>query len=158
MTDIKTLPENLKELEQSAEFKRVYKNHTIEDIEAKLDNANVGYLSADNKNDLTWRLMDAQGLFSPDATDATDVTDAPPTVDDTDVPAVTEPVATQPSLKRVSVKNTSSFNVLEPSTTTLMLAGKITHIDIAAGKTKAQVISNIKQFNRTRGNILHIVG
>lgn len=62
MTDVKQLPENLEQLEQLAEFKRVYKKHTVDQLEDLLTEAEVGYLSADNKSELTWRLLDHQGF------------------------------------------------------------------------------------------------
>lgn len=62
MTDVKQLPENLEQLEQLAEFKRVYKKHTVDQLEDLLTEAEVDYLSADNKADLVWRLLDHQGF------------------------------------------------------------------------------------------------
>lgn len=62
MTDIKQLPENLKELEQNATFKSVYKKHTVEQLQELLIEAETDYLSDDNKAALTWRYMDAKGM------------------------------------------------------------------------------------------------
>lgn len=62
MTDIKQLPENLKELEQNAAFKSVYKKHTVEQLQELLIEAETDYLSDDNKAALTWRYMDAKGM------------------------------------------------------------------------------------------------
>ena len=62
MTDVKQLPENLEQLEQLTEFKRVYKKHTVDQLENLLIEAEVEYLSADNKSELTWRLLDHQGF------------------------------------------------------------------------------------------------
>ncbi|WP_394211148.1 hypothetical protein [Psychrobacter piscatorii] len=62
MTDVKQLPENLEQLEQLTEFKRVYKKYTADQIEDLLTEAEVDYLSADNKSELTWRLLDHQGF------------------------------------------------------------------------------------------------
>ena len=62
MTDVKQLPENLEQLEQLTEFKRVYKKYTADQLEDLLTEAEVGYLSADNKSELTWRLLDHQGF------------------------------------------------------------------------------------------------
>lgn len=58
MTDVKALPENLEQLEQLTEFKRVYKKYTVDQLEDLLTEAEVDYLSADNKPDLVWRLLD----------------------------------------------------------------------------------------------------
>ena len=62
MTDVKQLPENLEQLEQLTEFKRVYKKYTVDQLEDLLTEAEVDYLSADNKSELTWRLLDHQGF------------------------------------------------------------------------------------------------
>lgn len=62
MTDVKQLPENLDQLEQLTEFKRVYKKYTADQLEDLLTEAEVDYLSADNKSELTWRLLDHQGF------------------------------------------------------------------------------------------------
>lgn len=62
MTDIKQLPENLKELEQKAAFKSVYKKHTVEQLQELLIEAGTDYLSDDNKAALVWRYMDAKGM------------------------------------------------------------------------------------------------
>ncbi|MGP4716908.1 hypothetical protein ACTXGL_09755 [Psychrobacter sp. T6-6] len=58
MSDVKALPENLEQLEQLTEFKRVYKKYTVDQLEDLLTEAEVDYLSADNKSELTWRLLD----------------------------------------------------------------------------------------------------
>ena len=69
MTDIKQLPENLKELEQNAAFKSVYKKHTVEQLQELLIEAETDYLSDDNKAALAWRYMDAKGMsFDGEAT------------------------------------------------------------------------------------------
>ncbi len=62
MTDVKQLPENLEQLEQLTEFKRVYKKYTADQLEDLLTDAEVDYLSADNKSALTWRLLDHRGF------------------------------------------------------------------------------------------------
>lgn len=62
MTDMKQVPENLKELEQKAAFKSVYKKHTVEQLQELLLEANTDYLSDDNKAALVWRYMDAKGM------------------------------------------------------------------------------------------------
>lgn len=61
MSDIKALPENLKELEQQAEFKKMYRQFTAVEFEDKLTEVGVGYLSGDDKGDLTWRWLDHEG-------------------------------------------------------------------------------------------------
>lgn len=62
MTDIKQLPENLKELEQKPRFKQFYKQHTVDQLEEKLIEAEIEYGSEENKAALTWRYMDAKGM------------------------------------------------------------------------------------------------
>lgn len=62
MTDVKQLPDNLEQLEQLTEFKRVYKKYTADQLETQLTDAGVNHLSADNKADLVWRLLDHQGF------------------------------------------------------------------------------------------------
>lgn len=62
MTDVKQLPENLEQLEQLTEFKRVYKKYSAVQLEDLLTDAEVDYLSTDNKSELTWRLLDHQGF------------------------------------------------------------------------------------------------
>lgn len=62
MTDVKQLPENLEQLEQLTEFKRVYKKYNVGQLEDLLTEAKVDYLSADLKPDLVWRLLDHRGF------------------------------------------------------------------------------------------------
>ena len=61
MSDPKTLPSNIKQLERQAEFKRIYKQHTIAELASKLTDDNVAHLSTDDKGDLTWRYLDQKG-------------------------------------------------------------------------------------------------
>lgn len=68
MSDIKELPANLSELEKGVEFKRTYKKNTVDELELQLIEENVEFLSADNKAELVWRLLDAQG-YKFEATD-----------------------------------------------------------------------------------------
>ncbi|WLG15025.1 hypothetical protein Q6344_06750 [Psychrobacter cibarius] len=83
MTDVKQLPENLEQLEQLTEFKRVYKKYTADQMEDLLTEAEVDYLSADNKSELTWRLLDHQG-FDFEAALAEANNDQPAPADDKD--------------------------------------------------------------------------
>lgn len=62
MSTQKQLPDNLKQLEQKPRFKQVYKQHTVEQLEEKLIEAEVEYETNDNKAALTWRFMDAKGM------------------------------------------------------------------------------------------------
>lgn len=62
MTDVKQLPENVEQLEQLTEFKRVYKKYSAVQLEDLLTDAEVDYLSADNKSELVWRLLDYRGF------------------------------------------------------------------------------------------------
>lgn len=233
MSDIKALPENLKQIEQNPDFKKAYKNNTVDELESKLVDLETDYLSADNKSELVWRLMDAQGYdFSATGdntgntddsntnanTDASQPTaDTNPTevelsdvplpslknsenndyavgvladpnttkdattdrtgtnandiahdhgdnsnggnmADDNDTGAVAphEPVKADKSLDTVTVYNKGAFGVLEPASGTLMKARNTTVITIKAGVTKDNIIKNIKQFNKTRGQILDI--
>lgn len=87
MTDVKQLPENIEQLEQLTEFKRVYKKYTVDQLEDLLTEAEVGYLSADNKADLVWRLLDHQGFNFEAATvepEAIDQQTTPNTDDEAD--------------------------------------------------------------------------
>lgn len=77
MTDVKALPDNLAEIAKTPEFQATYKAHTVEQLESKLRNLNVAFLSADNKNELVWRLLDAtQSADKPAVDDANNKTDA----------------------------------------------------------------------------------
>lgn len=62
MSTQKQLPDNLKQLEQKPRFKQVYKQHTVEQLEEKLIEAEVEYGSDENKAALVWRFMDAKGM------------------------------------------------------------------------------------------------
>ena len=62
MSTQKQLPDNLKQLEQKPRFKQVYKQHTVEQLEEKLIEAEVEYGSDENKVALVWRFMDAKGM------------------------------------------------------------------------------------------------
>lgn len=62
MSAQKQLPDNLKQLEQKPRFKQVYKQHTVEQLEEKLIEAEVEYGSDENKAALVWRFMDAKGM------------------------------------------------------------------------------------------------
>lgn len=235
MSDVKALPENLKQIEQNPDFKKAYKNNTVDELESKLVDLETDYLSADNKSELVWRLMDAQGydfsaaddnagntddnvsntnadtdasqpatntnptevelsdvplpplensenndyavgvLADPDTTKAA-TTDRTGTnaddiahdygdngnggnmADDNDIGAVAphEPVKADKSLDTVTVYNKGAFGVFEPASGTLMKARETTVITIKAGVTKDNIVKNIKQFNKTRGQILDI--
>lgn len=62
MSTQKQLPDNLKQLEQKPRFKQVYKQHTVEQLEEKLIEAEIEYGSDENKAALVWRFMDAKGM------------------------------------------------------------------------------------------------
>ena len=62
MSTQKQLPDNLKQLEQKPRFKQVYKQHTVDQLEEKLIEAEVEYGSDENKAALVWRFMDAKGM------------------------------------------------------------------------------------------------
>lgn len=77
MTDVKALPDNLAEIAKEPEFQATYKAHTVEQLESKLRELNVAFLSADNKNELVWRLLDVtQSADKPAVDDANNETDA----------------------------------------------------------------------------------
>jgi len=140
MTDVKQLPDNLEQLEQMTEFKRVYKKYTVDQLEYLLTEAEVDYLSADNKSELTWRLLDhrnfdfeavlaeANGEQSePQDAPADEPTDEQPVQQDepTDTPAdaadpapadepTDEPTPQKPWFQRRSQSN----EVSEPTSTT----------------------------------------
>ena len=56
----------------------------------------------------------------------------------------------------VEVANSGDFDMLEPSTSTLVAAGKTTKIYTDGRGTKDQILRNIEQYNYTRGNKLTI--
>lgn len=62
MSTQKPLPKNLKQLEQKPRFKQLYKQHTVEQLEEKLIEAEIEYGSDENKAALVWRYMDAKGM------------------------------------------------------------------------------------------------
>lgn len=62
MSTQKPLPKDLKQLEQKPRFKQFYKQHTIEQLEEKLIEAEIEYGSDENKAALVWRYMDAKGM------------------------------------------------------------------------------------------------
>lgn len=176
MSEAKALPDNIKAFEQNPEFKKVYDNNTVDKLEMQLIEADVEFLSADNKAALVWRLLDHQGtLESNNDTETKDDTkeavngaqttdssaDDDTSVDtdaggnggsDSDTSDATESDVIE--LEHVTVKNNGSFNMLEPATGTLVTAGKITKIYIKGYATKDQVLRNIAQYNHTRGNKL----
>lgn len=287
MSDIKALPDNLEELEKDIEFKKTYKKHTADELELKLIESNVEFLTIDNKSALVWRLLDSQGYTfgatgandaetqdvteptntaasdadgatSGDAsadsgidgdnsavtfdepvsepidnveqgdTDAADLPSTPsvetlPNSDDADnsddlpasveaegepaaEPAVDTTVETEPVTESlyeptyeptveadvaiealdeplyepvieaaptidvepepqpvvviadyVDVENTGDFNMLEPATSTLIVAGTTTRVRIKGYATKDQVLRNIEQYNYNRGNKLAVI-
>ena len=59
-------------------------------------------------------------------------------------------------LKYIEVKSTADFNMLEPATSTLVVAGKTTKIYLDARTSKEQVLRNIEQYNHTRGKKLTV--
>lgn len=231
MTDAKALPDNLTEIAKTAEFQATYKANTVEQLESKLRELKVVFLSADNKNELVWRLRDAtqseakqitnyinqddlpanntqeeykaaiasadnetdaqspENEVTPPADDNSqevvqevsnsvdehaEEAEAPPaenTIADSDnnsdVSDVAQDHTRQPNKpanlpkksepEKVSVRNTGAFNILEPATVTMMVAGKVTDIAITPRVSKDKIMSNIEQFNSTRGNILKVV-
>lgn len=84
MSGIKALPDNLKELEESTEFKKVYKQFTTAQFEDKLTEAGVARSSDDDKGDLTWRWLDHQGYDFELESYATDKATINPTDNTTD--------------------------------------------------------------------------
>lgn len=262
MTDVKQLPENLEQLEQLTEFKRVYKKYSMVQLEDLLTDAEVDYLSADNKPDLVWRLLDhrdfdfeaaitlestptdepvpgdapVEPTVKPEPADEqaneptddkvdtdenaqtvqddtsdehgtqvdgeentnlssdsakTDDSEKPDEVADltdndapsdigniddasaneTEQPAKADSNPTTNSSASdnktlveapvieadfVEVKNKGGFNMLEPATSTLVIAGKTTKIYIKGHATKDQVLRNIAQYNQTRGDKLTV--
>ena len=66
MSEAKALPDNIKALEKNPEFKKVYDNNTVDKLEMQLIEADVEFLSADNKAALVWRLLDHQGKLESD--------------------------------------------------------------------------------------------
>ncbi|WP_198331427.1 hypothetical protein [Psychrobacter aquimaris] len=96
MTDVKQLPENLEQLEQLTEFKRVYKKNTVEQLEDLLTEAEVDYLSADNKSELVWRLLDHrdfdfEAAIALESTPTEESADEQPVPDDEPVEPTVEP-------------------------------------------------------------------
>lgn len=86
MSDVKDLPVNLNEIEKLSRFVRVYKDNTVDGLEAKLDDLGVSYLSADNKGDLVWRYMDHLGMdFSDSKKDRDNTTSTNKDDDNADV-------------------------------------------------------------------------
>lgn len=83
MTDVKALPENIEQLEQLTEFKRVYKKYTVDQLETQLIEKDVEFLSADSKADLVWRLLDHRG-FNFEAALAESEANQPAPADDKD--------------------------------------------------------------------------
>ena len=266
MSDIKALPDNLEELEKDTEFKKTYKKYTADELELKLIESNVEFLTIDNKSALVWRLLDSQGYTfgatgtndaeTQDVTEPTNTTtsdadgatsddagadssfngdnsavtldepvsepmgeptnnaeqgdtdaasDLPstpsvetlPSSDDADnsddlpasvetegeptaEPAVDTTVETKPVTKPlyepayepvieaepqpvvviadyVDVENTGDFSMLEPATSTLIVAGTTTRVRIKGYATKDQVLRNIEQYNYNRGNKLAVI-
>lgn len=256
MTDVKQLPENLEQLEQLTEFKRVYKKYTVDQLEDLLTKAEVDYLSADNKPDLVWRLLDHRDFDFEAALDA-DLTPTDEQPEPQDEPAPADEQANEPTDDKVEtnenvqtvqddtsdehgtqvdgeentnlssdsaktddsekpdevaditdndapsdigniddasaneteqpakadsnpttnssasdnktlveasvseaefveVKNKGGFNMLEPATSTLVIAGETTKIYIKGHATKEQVLRNIAQYNQTRGDKLTV--
>lgn len=96
MTTQKPLPKDLKQLEQKTRFKQFYKQHTVEQLEEKLIEADVEYGNDENKAALVWRFMDAKGLDFDDAANdkAVEVDspmgDAQPVYDEPITPTVEE--------------------------------------------------------------------
>lgn len=182
MSEAKALPDNIKAFEQNPEFKKTYDNNTVDKLEMQLIEADVEFLSTDNKAALVWRLLDHQGQLesNDDAEtkdDAKKAIDSAENVDsstDDDVRVDTttggnsggdsntsnsnESVKPDESeadeLEYVSVKNNGGFNMLEPATGTLVTAGETTKVYIKGYATKNQVLRNIAQYNHTRGNKL----
>lgn len=274
MSDIKALPDNLEELEKDIEFKKTYKKYTADELELKLIESNVEFLTIDNKSALVWRLLDSQGYTfgatgtnnaktqdvteptntatsdadgatsgdagadsgidgdnsavtldepvsepmgeptnnaeqgdtdaandlpstpsvetlpnSDDADNSDDLpasteTESEPTVEPAvDATVETEPVTeplyeplyepvieAEPTIEvepepqpvvviadYVDVENTGDFNMLEPATSTLIVAGTTTRVRIKGYATKDQVLRNIEQYNYNRGNKLAVI-
>lgn len=278
MSEAKALPDNIKAFEQNPEFKKTYDNNTVDKLEMQLIEADVEFLSADNKAALVWRLLDHQGTLESNndtetkddtkeavngaqttdssadddtsvdtdaggnggsdsdtsnsnesvtsinkgdsnknaqtvqddtsdehgaqvngeanadtisdsaSTDDSEKSDEVADTADSDAPSntgnsndISADEANQPAktgdkaatnssvptdkaptktavseLEYVEVKNNGGFNMLEPATSTLVKAGKITKIYIKGYATKDQVLRNIAQYNHTRGEKLTV--
>jgi|GEM_PF-2875568 len=114
------------------------------DTDAKADATETSTPASDDKNGKANQDGDAQSQAPKD--DAKTVQDdapkAPNVVSDNEV---------------ISVENTGAFNMLEPASMTLLKAREVTKITIKRNVSKAKVMGNIEQFNRTRGNILKVI-
>lgn len=105
-TQAKALPENLDELAQREDFKKVNADETIKTLKAKLDDADVEYTSIDDKAELVWRWMDYQGVdFSAEE-------------DNTDAKAKSEPDATDTNVESSDETNSQQSDVVADGTET----------------------------------------
>jgi hypothetical protein len=187
MSDAKTLPDNLDEIKTTDAYIELDDKYTIKQLERKLRDAKVAFLSADDKPDLIWRWLDHQGadlevssnadtqndseqVNSATSNDngpnggATSDNGAGSGTDDTSdatesvTPAINEPAeSVEDNRDYVEVKNTGDFNMLETATSTLIIAGKTTKVYIHGHATKDQVLRNIEQYNHNRGKNLTVI-
>lgn len=104
---------------------------------------------------------DKEVIFKTEVTDSGDKADhkdndqGKPAKTDAEAPKEQDTPKAEPDY--VLIKNTGAFNILEPASMTLIKAGKTEQAKIKGNVTRAAIIRNVEQFNRTRGNILRVM-
>lgn len=162
MTEPKKLPENLAEIVTGAEYVETDKTYTVKELQAALTELGVEYRSTDNKDELVWRLIDAQsGTKEPGKAEEPKAAEEPKQPEPIKTePIKTEPVPevkdTKPKKEKIRVYNSGSYNLYEPHSRTLFYARKEAIIEITPSIRKEQVLRNIEQINATRGKVLVI--
>lgn len=60
----------------------------------------------------------------------------------------------EPSVKVISMTNTSAYTVIEPLTQVLLKPNEVTVIQVTGAATLEQIISNLTQINALKKNII----
>lgn len=163
------VPKDLNQYAKTQAFIDVSSAYKSDDIRSRLDELEVGYLASDNKAELVYRLLVAQGQlpilsdddeddfddFDPVAEEVAEVAEvaAEPVADD----AVVEPVA-EVADDAVVVESTHYRNLIEPATGTMIPPQTRTKIYPTAYVSRERIISNLEQIMFLHRDMLQIVG
>lgn len=167
------VPKDLNQYAKTQAFIDVSSAYKSDDIRSRLDELEVGYLASDNKAELVYRLLVAQGqlpILSDD--DEDDFDDFDPVAEEVAAEPVAEEVAEEVVEEMVAepvaeeevaddavvVESTHYRNLIEPATGTLIPPQTRTKIYPTAYVSRERIISNLEQIMFLHRDMLKIVG
>ncbi|MDO4440603.1 MAG: hypothetical protein Q4B81_00285 [Moraxella sp.] len=168
MTKTTDVPNDLSAYAKTQAFIDVSTAYKSDEIRTKLDELGAGYLASDNKTELVYRLLSAQGMLpilSDDDDDYDDVIDDEDNLDllEADSAVVDDSTAAQAQAAdddadAVVVESVHYRSLLEPATGTLILPQTHTVIRPTAYVSRERILDNLRQISLMHRDMLKIVG